>query len=122
MSLFTTSRSRRSYGMAALLSAGLSASVLVAVPVGAQATSVNAAAASASRDSSIPAPKPFEAFSNSARALRDSVVQLAKAQIGKRYRRGGQSPEKGFDCSGLVKYVMSGLNLDLPRTARQQGA
>jgi len=106
--------------MAALLGASLSASALVAAPVRAQAASASTVAAA--RDSGTPPPKPFEAFSNSARALRDSVVQLAKAQIGKRYRRGGQSPEKGFDCSGLVKYVMSGLNLDLPRTARQQGA
>jgi cell wall-associated NlpC family hydrolase len=66
--------------------------------------------------------KPFEAFSNSVRTLRDSVVQVARAQIGKRYRTGGVSPEKGFDCSGLVQYVLAGLNLQVPRTARQQAA
>jgi len=65
-------------------------------------------------------PKPFEAYSNSARSLRDSVVQMAKAQVGRRYRTGGTTPEKGFDCSGLVKYVMAALDLKLPRTARQQ--
>jgi cell wall-associated NlpC family hydrolase len=65
-------------------------------------------------------PKPFTAFSNSAQALRDSVVQMARAQIGKRYRTGGQTPERGFDCSGLVAYVMSALNLNVPRTAKQQ--
>jgi cell wall-associated NlpC family hydrolase len=64
--------------------------------------------------------KPFAAFSASAESLRDSVVQMAKAQVGKRYRYGGQSPEKGFDCSGLVKYVMAALQLQLPRTARLQ--
>ncbi|HEY9229877.1 MAG TPA: C40 family peptidase [Gemmatimonadaceae bacterium] len=64
--------------------------------------------------------KPFAAFSQSAQTLRDSVVQMAKAQVGKRYRFGGTSPEKGFDCSGLVKYVMAALNFDLPRTAKQQ--
>jgi cell wall-associated NlpC family hydrolase len=64
--------------------------------------------------------KPFESFSNSAHALRDSIVQMARAQLGKRYRFGGQSPDKGFDCSGLVAYVMSGLNLSVPRTAKQQ--
>lgn len=119
MSLLTTTRSRHSVGLAALLCASLSASVLVSAPVGAQVTSVTSALAA---DSAAGPPKPFTAYSNSARALRDSVVELAKAQIGTRYRRGGQSPEKGFDCSGLVKYVMSALNLDLPRTARQQGA
>lgn len=66
-----------------------------------------------------PTPKPFEAFSNSAQALRDSIVVLAKAQVGTRYKRGGTSP-KGFDCSGLIKYIMAALNLDVPRTARQQ--
>ena len=64
--------------------------------------------------------KPFAAFSTSAQSLRDSVVQMAKAQIGTRYKMGGQSPEKGFDCSGLVRYVMSALDLQLPRTAKQQ--
>ena len=69
-----------------------------------------------------PALKPFEAFSNSASALRDSVVQMARAQIGRRYRTGGQTPDKGFDCSGLIKYVMTALNVKLPRTAKQQAA
>ncbi len=66
--------------------------------------------------------KPFEAFSNSARSLRDSVVAIAKAQLGKRYRTGGETPTKGFDCSGLVRYVMSALELQVPRTAKQQAA
>jgi cell wall-associated NlpC family hydrolase len=64
--------------------------------------------------------KPFEAFSNSAQSIRDSVVQMARAQLGRRYRTGGTTPEKGFDCSGLVQYIMSALNLEVPRTAKQQ--
>jgi cell wall-associated NlpC family hydrolase len=67
-------------------------------------------------------PKPFEALSNSAVAMRDSVVQMARAQIGRRYKTGGVSPEKGFDCSGLVQYVLTALNLSVPRTAKQQAA
>jgi cell wall-associated NlpC family hydrolase len=66
--------------------------------------------------------KPFEALSNSARSIRDSVVAMARAQIGKRYRTGGESPEKGFDCSGLVQYVLGGLNVQVPRTAKQQAS
>ena len=66
--------------------------------------------------------KPFEAFSKSASAVRDSVVQMARAQIGRRYRTGGVSPEKGFDCSGLIQYVMTALNVKLPRTAKQQAS
>ena len=54
--------------------------------------------------------------------LRDSLVGFARAQVGVRYRYGGASPSRGFDCSGLVKYVMARFNLELPRTARQQAS
>ena len=64
--------------------------------------------------------KPFEAMSVSAQALRDSIVQMAKAQVGTRYVLGGESPDKGFDCSGLIQYVLAALNLQVPRTAKQQ--
>lgn len=65
-------------------------------------------------------PQPFAELSASARSLRDSLVAVARAQIGRRYRFGGGSPEHGFDCSGLVRYVMAALHIDLPRTAREQ--
>jgi cell wall-associated NlpC family hydrolase len=65
-------------------------------------------------------PQPFADLSASARSLRDSLVAVARAQIGRRYRFGGGSPEHGFDCSGLVRYVMAALHIDLPRTAREQ--
>jgi cell wall-associated NlpC family hydrolase len=71
------------------------------------------------RDAASP-DKPFSAFSRSALTLRDSVVALVRAQLGRRYRHGGTTPEHGFDCSGLVKYVMSALSIELPRTARLQ--
>src|SRR5215468_11840682 len=64
--------------------------------------------------------KPLTAISKSAVTLRDSVVVMAKAQLGRRYQFGGATPKEGFDCSGLVKYVMAALNLDLPRTADLQ--
>lgn len=64
--------------------------------------------------------RPLQQLSASAVSIRDSLVALAKAQLGRRYVYGGQSPERGFDCSGLVKYVMDAFHLDLPRTARQQ--
>jgi cell wall-associated NlpC family hydrolase len=77
------------------------------------------AAAQASPDA-IDAPKPFTAWSNSVHAYRDSLVSMARAQVGTKYVRGGQSPEGGFDCSGLVRYVMSALRVKLPRTAAEQ--
>ncbi len=54
-------------------------------------------------------------------SLRDSiVVSVVRGQIGTRYVLGGTSPRSGFDCSGLVKYVMAALHVALPRTAAQQ--
>lgn len=64
----------------------------------------------------------FAGMSASASSLRDSIVALARAQIGTRYRHGGASPQRGFDCSGLVQYVMARFQMILPRTARAQAA
>lgn len=67
-----------------------------------------------------PDDKPFAAYSLSAQTLRDSVVALARAQIGTPYKRGGTTPGRAFDCSGLVQYVLHALSFDVPRTARLQ--
>jgi cell wall-associated NlpC family hydrolase len=68
----------------------------------------------------IDAAKPFAAWSASVHNIRDSLVSVARAQVGTKYVLGGNSPEGGFDCSGLVRYVMAALKVSLPRTARQQ--
>jgi cell wall-associated NlpC family hydrolase len=48
-----------------------------------------------------------------------SLLQLALDQIGVSYRRGGISPETGFDCSGFVRYVFDqAVGLALPHSAR----
>jgi len=65
-------------------------------------------------------PQAFAALSASTRSLRDSLVALARAQIGRPYRFGGTTPKHGFDCSGLVRYVMAALHVALPRTAKDQ--
>src|SRR5262245_58710036 len=41
--------------------------------------------------------KPFAAFSNSAMSLRDSIVAVARAQIGTPYRLGGTTPGRELD-------------------------
>ena len=64
--------------------------------------------------------KTFQEFSSSALTLRDSVVALARAQVGRKYVKGGAIPTRGFDCSGLVKYVLASLRIEVPRTAREQ--
>jgi cell wall-associated NlpC family hydrolase len=67
------------------------------------------------------ATRPFAPWSVSAQAFRDSIlVSLARTAVGTRYVRGGQSFASGFDCSGLVRYVMSALEVPVPRTAAQQ--
>ncbi len=47
----------------------------------------------------------------------DSVVQRAREQLGRRYRYAASSPERGFDCSGLVKYVLHSVGVELPHNA-----
>lgn len=50
----------------------------------------------------------------------NAVVIRALGLVGTPYRYGGNTPEGGFDCSGLVNYVYSDmLDLRLPRTSRQ---
>jgi len=45
----------------------------------------------------------------------DSALEL----VGVRYRRGGTTPENGFDCSGFVGHVFrEGLGLYLPHSAK----
>jgi len=46
------------------------------------------------------------------------LISQGMAYVGIRYRRGGTSPETGFDCSGLVQRVFrNAAGLELPRAA-----
>ena len=52
-----------------------------------------------------------------------ALVTTAMGFIGLRYRRGGNSAETGFDCSGFVRSIYSQtIGLMLPRSAKQQAA
>jgi hypothetical protein len=54
-------------------------------------------------------------------SLRDRIVKMSMNTIGTLYHWGGDDPDEGFDCSGLVRFVFhktAGLNL--PRTSREQ--
>ncbi|MFN3785241.1 MAG: C40 family peptidase [Thiothrix sp.] len=56
-----------------------------------------------------------------ARLAADNITLCALRQCGKGYCWGGNSPLKGFDCSGLTQYSFrQGANLALPRTAAEQ--
>jgi cell wall-associated NlpC family hydrolase len=43
----------------------------------------------------------------------------AEMFVGVRYRYGGISPKRGFDCSGFVQYVFAKTGIQLPRTAHE---
>ena len=46
-------------------------------------------------------------------------MALARGQLGRRYVYGAEG-KRGFDCSGLVRYVLRALSIDAPRTAHLQ--
>lgn len=49
----------------------------------------------------------------------DRLIPLAKKYVGVPYQFGGSS-EKGFDCSGFTRHVMSGVGVTLARTTAEQ--
>jgi cell wall-associated NlpC family hydrolase len=91
-----------------------------------------------------PRKKPFAEFSESAQRLMDSLtvdlvgdaderalplvdqpftdslIAVARSQLGARYRLGAAAPDRAWDCSALVRFVMGALRIDLPRTAHLQ--
>lgn len=63
-----------------------------------------------------PAPSPPATVAN-------DVLFRAIGLVGTPYRWGGNTPESGFDCSGLVDYVFrTAAGLALPRTSREIAA
>lgn len=56
-------------------------------------------------------------------ASANAVLMRAISLVGTPYRYGGNTPEGGFDCSGLVNYVYRDmLDLRLPRSSRELAA
>jgi hypothetical protein len=54
--------------------------------------------------------------------IRDEIVGRARRYIGIPYKWGGNSPNEGFDCSGLTRAVYQLSGLDLPRSSKDQFA
>ena len=66
-----------------------------------------------------PADESTAAAPGPAQRASDLVVG-ALGLLGVGYRRGGNTPQSGFDCSGMVRYVFQNtLGLDLPRRAEE---
>ena len=49
-----------------------------------------------------------------------TVLETARSQIGTPYRAAGESPDQGFDCSGLVQWVYARHGVRLPRRTTDQ--
>lgn len=50
----------------------------------------------------------------------DAIIKTARTQIGKRYKWGGESPNQGYDCSGLIWWVYRRHGISVPRVSWQQ--
>lgn len=52
---------------------------------------------------------------------RNLMVKIAQSTIGTPYKWGGNTPQQGFDCSGLMTYIhKNALGKRIPRTTAQQ--
>lgn len=68
---------------------------------------------------SAPSLAPQASFVSRAVSSVEGTLDRALDFIGIRYKRGGSSPETGFDCSGFVKYLYNEtLGLVLPHNAK----
>ena len=48
---------------------------------------------------------------------RDSIIMYAKKYLGTPYLYAGNSPQRGFDCSGFVNYIFNNFDINLPRSS-----
>ena len=49
-----------------------------------------------------------------------AVADWAKRRLGAKYRFGGRSPDKGFDCSGLAWWAHRQAGLEIPPSSETQ--
>ena len=50
----------------------------------------------------------------------EAIAATAKTQLGRPYVYGGNSPSKGFDCSGLVYWACANNGITVPRISSEQ--
>jgi cell wall-associated NlpC family hydrolase len=51
-----------------------------------------------------------------------TLLSTAQPLLGLRYRYGGTSPKRGFDCSGFVRHMFAQVGVELPRTAHEMAS
>jgi cell wall-associated NlpC family hydrolase len=87
-------------------------------------TVVPLSASAAPKDDSTPllrAEKSLRDFGDKAKDTASEITSYALSLIGVDYRFGGNTPDQGLDCSGLIRYVFQqATGLSLPRSAREQ--
>ncbi len=67
------------------------------------------------------AEKTLRSFSDKAKDSVADITSYALSLIGVDYRFGGNTPDQGLDCSGLIRYVFQqATGISLPRSAREQ--
>ncbi len=67
------------------------------------------------------AEKSLRELGNKAKDTASEITSYALSLIGVDYKFGGNTPEQGLDCSGLIRYVFQqATGISLPRTAREQ--
>ena len=67
-----------------------------------------------------PAPEPTNPFPVVSDGSADDVLISAIGLVGTPYRYGGNTPDSGFDCSGLIGYVYrNSAGIQLPRSTRE---
>lgn len=88
----------------------LSSFAAVAAALGVAASPAGAIVDESRRGPSAATPAP-------APALGERAAKHALEVVGTPYRWGGQSPETGFDCSGLVRWAYGRVGVDLPHSS-----
>jgi cell wall-associated NlpC family hydrolase len=67
------------------------------------------------------AEKSLRNFGGRAKDTASEITTYALSLVGVDYRFGGNTPDQGLDCSGLIRYVFQqATGLSLPRSAREQ--
>jgi cell wall-associated NlpC family hydrolase len=60
---------------------------------------------------------PAGPFARLTEGQRDSIIENSRSLLGVRYKWAGETPERGMDCSGFVRYVFRKFGLDLPHSS-----